>query len=118
MLRYQTNILLRGLKICTHTKGTKLRLVEFFQNKESNGWESNDVLNNINLQETEAKYKSNVSNIKQKQLSRLRNDEAIVIKTVKKRSCSNSLNRKETTRDMMQHLSDKNKYRYRHLHRQ
>ena len=95
--RYQTNILLRGLEFTPTPKPSnielksniqnytrRLRLAEFFQNKEANDSEENlfqkqsvftpplnrdrdldhqiDVLNNLNLEKMETKSKSNLSN--------------------------------------------------------
>ena len=83
----------------------RLRLSEFFQNKEA--YDSDnlfqkqstitpprnrdgdldhqiDVLNNLNLEKMETKCKSNLSNMEQKELSKLNNDETIVIKPADK----------------------------------
>ena len=103
--RYQTNILLRGLEFTPTPKPSnielksniqnytrRLRLAEFFQNKEANDSEENlfqkqsvfipplnrdrdldhqiDVLNNLNLEKMETKSKSNLSNMEQKELQR------------------------------------------------
>ena len=83
-----------------------MRLAEFFENKEANDSENLfqkqstftpprnkdrdldhqiDVLNNSNLEEMETKCKSNISNMEQKELSKLNNDETIVIKPADKR---------------------------------
>ena len=82
-----------------------MRLAEFFQNKEANDSENLfqkqstftpprnkdrdldhqiDVLNNLNLGKMETKCKSNLSNMEQKELSKLNNDETIVIKPADK----------------------------------
>ena len=82
-----------------------MRLAEFFQNKEANDSENLfqkqstftpprnkdrdldhqiDVLNNLNLEKMETKCKSNLSNMEQKELSKLNNDETIVIKPADK----------------------------------
>ena len=82
-----------------------MRLAEFFQNKEANDSENLfqkqstftpprnkdrdldhqiDVLNNLNLEKIETKCKSNLSNMEQKELSKLNNDETIVIKPADK----------------------------------
>ena len=77
-----------------------MRLAEFFQNREANISEETlfqkqstfilfrnrdrdldhqiDVLKNLNLEKMETKSKSNLSNMKQKELLKLSNDEAIV----------------------------------------
>ena len=117
--KYQTNILLRGLKFTSTPKRNnielksniqnytrRLRLAEFFQNKEANDSKENlfqkqstftsprnrdrdldhqiDVLNNLNLEKMETKSKSNLCNMEQKELSKLSNDETIVIKPADK----------------------------------
>ena len=98
--RYQTNILLRGLKCIPTPKRLKeiksniqnytrrLRLEEFFQeenlfqkqstftpprNRDRDLDHQIDVLNNLNLEEMETKSKSNLSNMEQKELSKLSN---------------------------------------------
>ena len=116
MYRYQTNILLWGLKFTPTPKPNnielksnkqnytlRLQLAEFFQNKETHNSEENlfsktiyyyprdrdldhqmDVLNNLNLEKTGTKPKSNLSNIEQKEISKLRNNETTVIKPADK----------------------------------
>ena len=116
--RYQTNILLHDLKFTPTPKRNnielkaniqnytrRLRLAEFFENKEANDSENLfqkqstftptrnrdrhldhqiNVLNNLNLEKMETKCKSNLSNMEQKELSKLNNDETIVIKPADK----------------------------------
>ena len=105
----------------------RLRLAEFFQNKEANDSEKNlsqkrstltthldmgrnlnhqiDVLNNLNLEKMETKSKSNLSYIKQKELSKLNNDEAIVIKPADKGVAVVILSISHYENMIMQHLS-------------
>ena len=93
------------LKSNTKSYTRRLRLAEFFQNKEANNSENLlrkqstftprrkrdreldhqiDVLNNLNLEKIETKFKSNLSNMEQKELSKLTNDETVVIKPADK----------------------------------
>ena len=83
-----------------------MRLIEFFQNKEAYDSEENlsqkqsifipprnrdkdldhqiDVLDNFNLEKMESKSRRNPSHTEQKELSKLMNDETIVIKPADK----------------------------------
>ena len=94
-----------------------MRPAEFFQNKKANDSKENlfqkqsiftplqnrdrdldhqiDVLNNLNLEKMETKIsKCSLSKMEQKELSKLSNDQTIVIKPADKgRSCSSSFNR-------------------------
>ena len=64
-----------------------------------------DVLNNLNLEKMETKSKSNLSYIKQKELSKLNNDEAIVIKPADKGVAVVILSISHYENMIMQHLS-------------
>ena len=107
----------------------RLRLAEFFQNKEANDFENlfqkqftftppqnrdrgldhqTDVLNNLNLEKMETKCKSNLSNMEQKELSKLTNDENIVIKPAGKEGDVVILSTSHYQSMIMQHLSDEN----------
>ena len=143
--RYQTTILLRGLKFTPTPKHNnielksniqnytrRLRLAEFFQNKEANDSENlfqkqstftpprnrdrdldhqTDVLNNLNLERMETKFKSNLSNMEQKELSKLSNDETIVIKPADKGGPVVILSMGHYQGTIMQHLLDENTYK-------
>ena len=143
---YQTNILLRGLKFTPTPKRNnielksnvqnytrRLRLAEFFQNKEANDSEENffqkqstftplrnrdrdidhqiDVLNNLNLEKMETKSKSNLSNMEQKERSKLSNDETIVIKPADEGGAVVILSTGHYQNMIMQHLLDENTYK-------
>ena len=144
--RYQTNILLLGLKFTPTPKCNnielksniqnytrRLRLAEFFRNKEAHNSEENlfqkqstftpprkrdrdldhqiDVLNNLNLEKMGTKSKSNLSNVEQKQLSNLINDETIVIKLAEKGGAVVILPTGHYQSMIMQHLLDENTYK-------
>ena len=110
-----------------------MRLAEFFQNKEAHNSEENlfqkqstftpprkrdrdldhqiDVLNNLNLEKMGTKSKSNLSNVEQKQLSNLINDETIVIKLAEKGGAVVILSTGHYQSMIMQHLLDENAYK-------
>ena len=107
-------------------------LLSFFQNKEANDSEKspfqkrsiftpprnrdkdlhhqNNVLNNLNLEKMKTKFKSNLSYMEQKELSKLSNDETIVIKPPKKVGAVVILSTGYYQGNIMQHQSDGNKY--------
>ena len=136
--RHQTNILLRGLKFTPTYKRNniglksniqnftrRMRLPEFFQNKEANDSENlfqkqstftpprnrerdldhqNDVLNNLDLEKMETKYRSNLFNMEQKELSKLTNDETAVLKPADKGGAGVILSTGHYHSMIMQHL--------------
>ena len=78
-----------------------------------------DVLNNLNLEIMETKWKSNLSNIKPKEFSKLTNDETIVIKPTNKRSsCSDSFNKSLPKHDYATFIGWKYIQKARLLHQQ
>ena len=105
-----------------------MRLAEFFQNEEAKDSEESlfqkqstftpprnrdrhldhqiDVLNNLNPEEMETKSKSNLSNMKKKELSKLSNDETIVIKPADKRKAVVILSTGHYRNTIVQHLLD------------
>ena len=116
----------------------RLRLADFFQNKEANDYNSKnlfqkqstftpphnrdldkdldldhqiDILNNLNLEEMETKSKSNLSNMEQKELWKLNNDETIVIKPADKGRAVVILSKGHYQSMIMQHLSHENTYK-------
>ena len=110
----------------------RFRLAEFYQNKEGNDsenliqkqsaftppWNRDrylddqiDLLNNLNLEQMQTKSKSNLSNMKQKELSKLTNDETIVIKHADKGRAAVILSTSHYQSMIMQHLSDENTYK-------
>ena len=120
------------LKSNTQNYTHRLRLAEFFQNKEENDFENLfqkqftftpprnrdrdldhqiDVLNNLNLEKMETKCKSNLSNMEQKELSKLTNYETIVIKPTDKEGAVVILLTGHYQSMLMQHLSDENTYK-------
>ena len=143
--RYQTNILLHDLKFTPTPKRNnielkaniqnytrRLRLAEFFENKEANDSENLfkkqstftltrnrdrhldhqiNVLNNLNLEKMETKCKSNLSNMEQKELSKLNNDETIVIKLSDKGGAVVILSTGHYQSMIMEHLLDENTYK-------
>ena len=109
-----------------------MRLAEFFQNKEANDSENLfqkqstftpprnkdrdldhqiHVLNNLNLEKVETKFKSNVSHMKRKELSKLTNDETIAIKSADKGGAVVILPTSHYQSMIMQHLLDENTYK-------
>ena len=70
-----------------------------------------DVLNNLNLEKMGTKSKSNLSNVEQKQLSNLINDETIVIKLAEKGGAVVILSTGHFQSMIMQHLLDENTYK-------
>ena len=144
--KYETNILLCGLKFTPTPKRNnielksniqnytrRLRLAEFFQNKEANDSEENlfqrqstftqprnrdrdldhqiDAPNNLNLEKMETKSKSILSNMEQKELSKLINDETIVTKPADKGGAVVILSTGHYQSMIMQHLLDENTYK-------
>ena len=111
----------------------RLQLAGFFQNKEVNDCEENlfqksstftprrnkdrdldhqiNVLNSLNVEKTETKSRSNLSYMKQKELSRLSNYETIVIKPGDKGEVVVILSTDHYQSMIMQHLSDENTYK-------
>ena len=111
----------------------RLQLAGFFQNKEVNDCEENlfqksftftprrnkdrdldhqiNVLNSLNVEKTETKSRSNLSYMKQKELSRLSNYETIVIKPGDKGEVVVILSAGHYQSMIMHHLSDGNTYK-------
>ena len=107
-----------------------MRLAEFFQSKEANTSEENlfqkrstfiphgnrgrnlhhqtDVLNKLNFEKVEKKSKSNLSDMKQKELSKIINDEITVIKPTNKGGAVVVLATGQYQSMIMQHLLDEN----------
>ena len=107
-----------------------MRLAEFFQSKEANTSEENlfqkrstfiphgnrgrnlhhqtDVLNKLNFEKVEKKSKSNLSDMEQKELSKIINDEITVIKPTNKRGAVVVLATGQYQSMIMQHLLDEN----------
>ena len=108
----------------------RLRLAEFFQSKEANTSEENlfqkqstfiqhgdrgrdlhhqtDVLNNLNFEEVEKRSKSNLSNMEQKEPSKLINNETTVIRPTNKWGAVVVLATGQYQSMIMQHLLDEN----------
>ena len=107
-----------------------MRLAEFFQSKEANTSEENlfqkqstfiphgnrgrnlhhqtDVLNKLNFEKVEKKSKSNLSDMKQKELSKIINDETTVIKPTNKGGAVVVLGTGQYQNMINQHLLDEN----------
>ena len=107
-----------------------MRLAEFFQSKEANTSEENlfqkqstfiphgnrgrnlhhqtDVLNKLNFEKVEKKSKSNLSDMEQKELSKIINDEITVIKPTNKGGAVVVLATGRYQSMIMQHLLDEN----------
>ena len=111
----------------------RLQLAGFFQNKEVNDCKENlfqksstftprrnrdrdldhqiNILNSLIVEKTEAKSRSNLSYMKQKELSRLSNYETIVIKPGDKGEVVVILSAGHYQSMIMHHLSDENTYK-------
>ena len=110
----------------------RLRLAEFLQNKEANDSENLfqkqstftpprnrdrdldhqiDVLKNLNFEKMETKFKSNLSNMEQQELSKLPNNETIVITPADKGGAVVILSTGHYQSMIMQHLLDENTYK-------
>ena len=110
----------------------RLRLAEFLQNKEANDSENLfqkqstftpprnrdrdldhqiDVLKNLNFEKMETKFKSNLSNMEQQELSKLTNNETIVITSADKGGAVVILSTGHYQSMIMQHLLDENTYK-------
>ena len=110
----------------------RLRLAEFLQNKEANDSENLfqkqstftpprnrdrdldhqiDVLKNLNFEKMETKFKSNLSNMERKELSKLPNNETIVITPADKGGAVVILSTGHYQSMIMQHLLDENTYK-------
>ena len=110
----------------------RLRLAEFLQNKEANDSENLfqkqstftpprnrdrdldhqiDVLKNLNFEKMETKFKSNLSNMEQQELSKLTNNETIVITPADKGGAVVILSTGHYQSMIMQHLLDENTYK-------
>ena len=110
----------------------RLRLAEFLQNKEANDSENLfqkqstftpprnrdrdldhqiDVLKNLNFEKMETKFNSNLSNMERQELSKLPNNETIVITPADKGGAAVILSTGHYQSMIMQHLLDENTYK-------
>ena len=110
----------------------KLRLLEFFHNTSKNTEKENlfkikssftpprnrdkdldhqiDILNNLDLENIEHNSKTNLSNKEQQELSKLINDEEIIIKRADKGGAVVILSKSHYQQMILEHLNDKSTY--------